>query len=1042
MKLILPLAWLVLSAPLFSQQFNGKTEVRKNPLVQFDHLSTHNGLSDRDVISIFQDRYGYTWFGTIHGLNKFDGYNFCAFYHKPGDSLSLSSDLIECMAEDPLGNLWMGTDHGLNRYDRKKNSFRQYFHQPADTSSLSGNHIRALYAARDSILWIETFDGTLHAMDVRTEKMQRYPHQPPYQSEYHYHTIYEDQTGKLWIGGRNLGIIYFDRDRNVFHTIRADETRPTGKRESDISAYLEDSRGNFWVSGLDGVYLLDRQKEVFRKVFAVSTWSMAEDVKGNLWLGTGQGLYQYNPAGNILFEFHPEPDNPYAISSNQINKVFPDGQGNIWAGTDNGLNRISRKAFPFEHYRHIPGNTGTLSSNNVSAVLQDHTGVLWVGTMGGGLNRFGPVVGTLSCFRHDPGNPGSLGSDKISCLYEDRDGTIWVGLWAGVGFQRFDRKNNSFQTWRKSSGTLKTDWYNDFAEDRQGNFYLGFWGGPGLTLFDRNQGVFLKSLKELFIPADGSRLINVLFTDSKGRLWIGTSKVGLQVLDPRSMKTIHYGYTPGDSGGLPGPEVNSILEDAQGMIWIGGRGVSRLNPETGSFTHFTMKEGLPDQTVMGMEVDQKGNLWISTRNGLSEFDPLTFTFHNFTMEDGLQENAFSRAHTRLASGEMIFGGPNGFTRFHPDSIRFKRDTSRPVIENFRVFNQLRQADLCEIPFLELLYHENFFSFELAAPAQIRPEGVAYVYRLEPLEKTWHQTDASNRRASYTSVPPGSYRFVAGIVQSPGGEPDSIVSVRLRIQPPFWKTWWFYLTGLLLALALIAGLFRIREKQLLWRNRTLELKQKLLRSQMNPHFIFNSLFAIQNFIYGQKADKAGRYLSDFAHLIRLILNNSREEYIALDKEIETIRLYLDLQSLRFNPAFHYTLTLDPEIDMELTAVPPMLAQPFIENSLEHGLRHQKGEGQIEIRFTLEKNRLCFEVADNGIGLMRSQATKREKPDGHKSLAMEITRERIRLLNRNLDQKIRFEITDRSSEKEGMCGTRVRFSIPYMDYKPTENIEPNN
>ena len=1040
-KLIL-LIWCLLSSfPLFSQLFPGKPEIRKDPLVQFDHISTRNGLSDQEVISICQDRYGYIWFGTLNGLNKFDGYSFQVFRNTPGDSLSLSSNLVECMTEDPFGNLWIGTDRGLNRYDRKKNSFQHYVHCPSDTTSLSGNHIRALYVTSDSILWIETFNGTLHSMDLLTEEIQRYPHQQPDQPEYHYHTIYEDCAGRLWIGGRSLGIIYFNRNRQEFYTILANETSPTGKRERDVAAYLEDSHGNFWVSGVDGVYLLDREKEEFRKVLSTSTWSMVEDIQGMIWFGTGHGLFQYDPHTDELVEFTAEPDNPFSISSNEINKVFVDRQGTIWIGTANGINRVARKSYPFEHYRHIPGNSGTLSSNRVSAVLEDHLGFIWIATMGEGLNRLDPKTKEFTSFRHDPENPNSLGSDKVSCLYEDKEGRLWIGLWAGVGFQRFDRKRSLFRTWRFNPANLKQDWYNDFAEDSLGNFYLGFWGGPGLTLFDRERGSFLGSLKEKFTPIEGSRLINDLFTDSKGRLWLGTSTVGLQFLDPSTGTTKHYGFVEGDSSGLLGPVVNSILEDRNGTIWIGGTGISRLNPETGTITHYTQREGLSDNSVMGMELDRHGNLWISTRNGLSKFDPLKETFQNFSVEDGLQENSFSRAHTRLASGELIFGGANGFNMFHPDSITFRQDYLKAVIQNFRVFDQLRLPDLCEISFIELPYDENFFSFEFATPGHIQPEGVAYAYQLKPLEHTWHRTGAKNRRATYTSVPPGSYTFEVGILEQDGNEPLGITSVAIRIRPPIWKTWWFYMLEILVILSLIALAFKIREKQLKLRSRTLELKQKLLRSQMNPHFIFNSLFAIQNYIYEQKADQAGRYLSEFAHLIRLILNNSREEYISLEKEIETIKLYLDLQLLRFNQAFQYTLTVDPEIDAELTAVPPMLAQPFIENALEHGLRHQGGKGQIWISFSLKQEMILFEVKDDGIGMTRSKELKHGNQHKYKSLALEITRERIDLLNRDLHQKIRFEISDRASEGNNEQGTKVKFSIPYMDYISHGNVKSN-
>ncbi|MCW3102049.1 MAG: hypothetical protein JWO09_489 [Bacteroidetes bacterium] len=234
--------------------------------------------------------------------------------------------------------------------------------------------------------------------------------------------------------------------------------------------------------------------------------------------------------------------------------------------------------------------------------------------------------------------------------------------------------------------------------------------------------------------------------------------------------------------------------------------------------------------------------------------------------------------------------------------------------------------------------------------------------------------------------------------------------------------------LLLVIA-IAFLF-IRQGKLNARQRTVQLEQQLLRSQMNPHFIFNSLIAIESYIYKNEAKEAGRYLSGFARLMRLILENSREEYIPLSKEIQTLEYYLQLQKNRFDNSFEYSIELAEGLDPESIAIPPMLAQPFIENSIEHGLKNTDKPGEIRIYFKLEDRQLVFEVKDNGIGLERSLAI-REQNKTHQSMATAITMERLSVLNRRKRKKIRLLIADLKDSVDNVLGTQVSFAIPFKE-----------
>lgn len=239
------------------------------------------------------------------------------------------------------------------------------------------------------------------------------------------------------------------------------------------------------------------------------------------------------------------------------------------------------------------------------------------------------------------------------------------------------------------------------------------------------------------------------------------------------------------------------------------------------------------------------------------------------------------------------------------------------------------------------------------------------------------------------------------------------------------------TGGIIIIILLIILLLVQGKRFRSERKTLVLEQRLLRSQMNPHFIFNSLASIQNFVVNHKANEASIYLSRFSQLVRNILDNSTQEHVPLQKEIETIRHYLELQQVRYAGQFTYNLTVDEKIDEESMMIPPMLAQPFIENSIEHGIRYKETPGHIDISFRLEDNMIRFGVEDDGVGREKAREIELQQNRGHPSLSTSITHHRLIKLNKKLKTKIRMEITDLKNTHGEACGTRVTFGIPVVE-----------
>jgi len=242
---------------------------------------------------------------------------------------------------------------------------------------------------------------------------------------------------------------------------------------------------------------------------------------------------------------------------------------------------------------------------------------------------------------------------------------------------------------------------------------------------------------------------------------------------------------------------------------------------------------------------------------------------------------------------------------------------------------------------------------------------------------------------------------------------------------------FIATGTGILLISLIFLLILQRRKLKAEQQSVSLEQRLLRAQMNPHFIFNSLASIQNFVINENSDQASVYLSKFSQLVRNILDNSVEEYVPLEKEISTIENYLELQKVRYAGKFEYEISIDEKIDEENMLIPPMLAQPFIENAIEHGIRFKETPGHIDVRFRLENGLIRFEVEDNGVGREKAHEIESKQTSRHRSMATSLTRDRLKTLNKKLKKKIRMEITDLKDASGQGCGTRVEFGVPVVE-----------
>jgi len=1000
-----------------------------DPQVKFVRLTTDDGLSHNRVTDIIQDKSGFVWVATLDGLNRYDGKQFEVYNHNEDDFASLTSGYITCLKENSNGDIYIGTNYGLNIYNRLNNSFNLVNLKSAN-QIIKIPHIRQLLFDNDSILWIETLSGYLINFNVVSgDIVSLYKHPTVNQPYYLYHSLYRDKSGILWIGTRNQPPMYLDENINSIVAISTDENDYSKKRSGDMACYYEDNYGNFWVSALDGVYLFDKKTENFTKFLSTTTYDIKEDNNGNIWFATGSGALKYNLNDNIIVQMKNEKDNPNSITSNSVYKIMEDAMGNLWFATSEGVNVYSAPAYAFNHFTHIPGISNSPEGYVVTAVAEDENNNLWIGYEDDGLDYFIKKTSVFTHFLHDLKKPNTLSSNKVSALNLDDENRLWIGLWRGIGFNMLDTKTMKFSLFTYNSRSLEQDWYSDFVEDAMGNFYIGFWGANGLTGFDRDEKVFLKSYKEKFERIDCSRLITKLFLDSKGAIWFGTTDCGVHRYFPEIDSSVSYFSDDSINNGLFSNNVKDITLDKFGNIWLINNILQKYNPVDDTFLSYGNENGLITNELASVLADDDGMIWVGTVNhGLFKFNPESLQFTQYVKQDGIESNSFTQARLKLKSGELFFGCANGFNIFNPADIVDNNLIPIPYFGRLYVLDHIVSPDLDVFDKITFEPDQNIFTVELLSSDLVNADRYSYQCKLVGYDEDWVDIDNTQRVIRYAVVPPGKYELLYRIGNRTGIWSDKTAKMLFIVKKPYYLTWWFIFLMVAGVILLLFLFIKQHEFDLKQKHRNIELQQRLFRLQMNPHFIFNSLLAIQNFIYNHNRKEAGNYLSDFAQLFRLILDNSRSEFILVEKEIETLNLYFKLQSLRYPNKFTYNIYIDPEIDPEFTMIPPMLAQPMIENALEHGLFYKEGKGNVDVRFIDKGNSLMLEVEDNGVGLKLAKQKGISKLN-HSSTALDITRERIKVLGKRYRFFAIFDIREIKDDKGNVMGAKVMFTLPY-------------
>lgn len=769
-----------------------------------------HSLSSNGVVAIFEDHKEELWIGTQGGgLNRFDRETetFTQFHHDPNDPGSLSSDSVGVIVEDHAGTLWVGTRSGLNRFDRETETFTRFYPGPSNPGNPK-NWIRSLMIDQNSTLWVGAWG--LNRFDLETEGFTAFLPFPP-AGEYDLDdsatwvnvvwSIYEDPTGKIWVGTEQGGFYSFD---------------PPDSDSDKAGTFI-----NFRNDPQEGTHVRRGLNWRADTPFIVNTvLKIVADPEGFLWLGTSQeGLILFDPVSGHMDTIQHDPQDPYSLSGNHVPALYVDRQGILWVGIyGGGLDRYDRAARPFAYLYAREGNPNSLDNDYIWSISEGPDRALWVATgptANRALTRIDRETNRYQHFHPDPTNTnGLLG---VFPVFVDQSGTVWTGGGSGILSRMETKSFGRFTHFRhdpSDPGSLPPGNIISFYEDRQGRLWFGIRDFGLSRMDDRERGRFTR------FPMEGNpEYVNSIYEDEAGILWLGTLKGGLYRFDPVAETYRNYRPVLDDPLSISKSMIFGVCghPETPDVLWVAAYegGLDRFDKQTETFTHFTMQNSdLPDNGAQGLLCDQQGRVWVSTDQGISRFEPETQTFTNYNTDDGLQGLAYNSwaYHKSPYTGEMFFGGPDGLNAFFPEEIRDNPNPPQVVLTSLRLFNEPvlvgEQSPLThrlsKTEALTLRHNQNDVTFEYTGLHYRHPEQNQYQYKLEGYDDIWREVGVL-REATYTNLPPGEFIFSVKAANSDGIWNEEGTSVHVTVLPPWWRTTWAYV---LYGLLLFGGVFAV------------------------------------------------------------------------------------------------------------------------------------------------------------------------------------------------------------------------------------------
>ncbi|MBN2682649.1 MAG: SpoIIE family protein phosphatase [Bacteroidales bacterium] len=865
--------------------FNGLSQ---SPRIKFDKLSLEDGLSQSNVYSITQDYRGFMWFGTLDGLNKYNGYEITIYRNDPENPHTVSDNYINFVFEDSQKNLLIGTKSGgLNLYNRFMDNFSRI---DLDKNNKTLNSINFICAAETKTgeIWFGTDNGifiyVFQKEDIKKGEFKK---------------IKSDSFNKL----NNLiinqllfhnGNVYAASENGIFVINCENKTaKPLyyeNEKQERVNCILIHNN-TIWYgtdNGLKSYNLNTGETTIHNRlekelIINEKITSIANDGTDNLWIGSlGNGVFRYIIDSKTFHVYKNDPTNFNSLSVDNVLTLYFDKSDILWIGTSlGGVNKTYKATEGWVLYKNNPFDPHSINVNQIRCFFEDSNGDLWVGTVEGGLNRWDLKENKFYHYSNEPNNPKSISHNHVRDIMQSKDGTLWIAT-DGGGLNRFDKKTNDFTHFKHSDSLKKSISGNrvwSLEEDSNGNIWVGTFG-DGLNIFNpvteeftviKNESNKTNSLSD--------NNITYLFFENETTLWIGTFGGGLNMLNISNMEFTIY-KNSSNSSSISNNRIYSIIKTKAGQIWVGTKGgLNKLDPKTGKFKSYSEDNGMANDVVMGILEDNNEFLWLSTNKGIIKFDSKIETFRNYDMKDGLQSNEFLvNSFLKTKNGMLLFGGIGGFNAFYPENIKDNPHVPKIAFTRFQIFNKDVELDtsISEKKFIELSYSDKVFSFEFVAMNYFFPDKNQYKYKLEGFDKDWNHI--GNRRfITYTNVPHGTYVLKVMGSNNDGIWNETPAIIIIKITPPFWKTTWFYLLVAGSIILLIVLFIKYRERKLKKEKQILE--KKVLERTIEVRTQKEEIEAQRDEIQSKKD----------------VLQQQNEEILQAKEEIEAQRDEIQLQN---------------------------------------------------------------------------------------------------------------------------------------------------
>ncbi len=858
--------------------------------------------------------------GTEDGLNKYDkeNDNFVRIYN------DLSSQQIYSISEDLYGDYWIGTKNGLNKINNSKKQIEKYFSSEKDKNTISDNFIYTLQADNLGYLWIGTYNGGLNKLNIKTGNVQRYSDNRENSIPGRFvRDIIRDSRGYIWVA-TNSGFAKLNEDDNTFVTY----------------SYKKDYKGGMLSNDILSIY---------------------EDIIGNIWIGTVEGINLFNPE-NVFKYYTHDSYNENSLSGKMISGIYEDNDGSLWVGTIyTGLNIVDTNKVITRIDSRIDYDGELVISNNFIRDIVGKDNEIFIGTEKG-LNKYDKNTKRMTVYSKKDG----LNSEDITSLTIDKDGLLWIGTTDGI--YTLDKQNNlnDYSDLFKSEGINKLNIY-DIHEDKYGTIWIALDLEYGLVSFN-------KDTKEI-----------------------------------EAFSNIHLKNKVNKK---PYYTIMCMESDEQNNLWIGtDKGLVKLNLKTQTYVIYDEKNGLPNNFIYGILFENNEELWVSTNYGISKLNTKTRKFTNYDSFDGLQGNEFNPySYFKSNNGHMYFGGTNGLTSFDPSNIKEKAFKFDIRIENINT--NLGSINLDNE--IELSYKTNLLHFEFFMPEYSGNRKIKYKYKLEGIDDDWIESEIVNN-VSYSNIKPGNYTFKV-MARSSSGEWSKQKAIDIKVNSPIWKTPFAYIIYIVFISFCIYVIWnRVKILDTLVKQKTLQLNHKLEENEQlyskllkqekykNNYFInlshelrtpLNIISSTQSLIshFNESdkeisKDKMSYYMGTIKrnclrlrNLIDNILDNSKIEsgsYKINIKENDIVYLVEEvaLSMKELAEEKEIELIIEPYIEEKIIECDEMEIERVIINLISNAIKFTHNGGKIEVYIWDLDNFVKIVVKDNGIGI---------SPKNHKAI----------------------------------------------------------